>query len=319
MTPFFAYNEGGLLAQRMTDADVPSVKIAMKSRFDFGAARRLAKFCRDNNVDIIHTHFLRENYIALMSRLFYSKTRVVYTNHILMKNGFITRLMNRFFSPLQHRVIAVCEAGKKLLVKSGFPERIIEVIHNGIDARLWACERRGKNEPLTFIYVARVVEGKGHEFLLRAAALIKDKPFRLVIAGDGNLFGDMILLAERLGIWEKVIFTGFCEDVKPMLAAADVFISASESEALSISILEAMASGLPVIATDVGGNPEIILGAGCGVLVPYNEPKVLADAMADMLANAEARGKYGQASLEAVNGEFSVETMYKKTMEVYRR
>lgn len=313
--PYFAYNEDGLLRERIDAAGIPTFKLEMKSRFDFSAAKRLARLCSDNDIEVIHTHFLRENYIALLSRLFYRKTRVVYTSHILMSNNFVTRFSNRLLSPLQYRVITVCEAGKARLTANGIPERMITVIHNGIDPAIWECEKRN-NKELTFVYAARVVHGKGHETLLNAAALIKDKPFKLLIAGDGELLPDMQALAERLGIGDKTVFMGFCTEMKPVLAVSDICISASESEALSMSILEAMAAGLPVIATDVGGNPEI-LRSGCGVLVSYGDPKALAAAMREMLENADKRKKYGQASLAAANGEFNISVMLSKTKSIY--
>lgn len=313
--PYFAYNEDGLLRERMEAAGVPVFKLDMKSRFDFRAAKQIARLCRDNGIDIIHTHFLRENYIALLSRLFYRKTRVVYTSHMLTSNNFVTRLSNRLLSPMQYRVIAVCEAGKARLTANGIPGRLITVIHNGIDPAIWECEKRESKE-LTFVYAARVVHGKGHETLLNAAALIKDKPFKLLIAGDGELLADMRTLAERLGIGDKTVFAGFCKDMKPVLAASDICISASESEALSMSILEAMAAGLPIIATDVGGNPEI-LRTGCGVLVPYGDAQILATAMSEMLENSKKREKNGQASLAAANGEFNISVMLSKTKSIY--
>lgn len=315
ITPYFAYNEDDLLNERMKAAGVPVFRLEMKSRFDLTAAKLLAHFCRENDIDVIHTHFLRENYIALLSRLFYSKTRVVYTNHMLLSNNFITRISNRLLSPLQHHVITVCGAGKARLTANGIPERLITVIHNGIDPAKWACEKHD-NEELTFVYAARIVQGKGHESLLNAAALLKDKLFKLIIAGEGELLADMRALAGRLGVDDKVEFAGFCADMKPVLAASDVCISASESEALSMSILEAMAAGLPIIATDVGGNPEI-LRSGCGVLVPFDNPQALAEVMLDMLENPEKREKYGQASLAAANGDFNISVMLSKTKSIY--
>lgn len=288
----------------------------MKSRFDLGAARKIARFCRENGIDIVHTHYLRENYIAMLSKLFYAKPRVVYTNHILLENNLITRISNRILSLLQYRVIAVCTPGKTQMIANGIPGRLIEVIYNGIDPKLWACDRQQEHESLTFIYAARVVEGKGHETLLNAVAMIKDKPFKVVIAGDGALLDSMRELAERLELGDKVTFTGFCKDIKPLLAAADVYSSPSAQEALSMSLLEAMAAGLPLIATDIAGNPEI-LATGSGIQVPCGDARAFADAMLKMLENPELREKYRQAALAAANGTFNVSTMLSKTKEAY--
>jgi glycosyltransferase involved in cell wall biosynthesis len=322
ITPYFAYNESGLLVERMENASVPIWQIEMKSRFDFVAARKVARFCRKNDIDVIHTHYLRENYIALLSRLFYPKPRVVYTNHILLQNDLITRISNRILSLLQYRVIAVCSLGKTQMIANGIPERLIDIVYNGIDPKLWACDRQfggaGSVLPkeLTFIYAARVVDGKGHKTILNAAALIKDKPFKIILAGDGDLLDRMRELSERLELGDKVTFTGFCREVKPLLAAADIEINASESETLSMNILEAMAAGLPIIATDAGGNPEL-LNTGCGIQVPVNDARAMADAMLIMLESPELREKYSQAALAAANGIFNISTMLKRTKELY--
>ena len=112
--PFFAYNEGGLLVERLEAMGVPCRRVEMRSRFDKQAARELAALCREWDIDLIHCHYLREHYTALLSKKYNPKIRVVYTNHFVLANDFVTRLSNRMMDKRQDQMIAVCNKGKEI-------------------------------------------------------------------------------------------------------------------------------------------------------------------------------------------------------------
>jgi L-malate glycosyltransferase len=111
--PFFAWNLDGKLSETIQQKAIPYVKLTMRSPLDLIAAFHLAAFCRKENIEVIHTNFLRENYIALLSKLFYAKPKVVYTNHVMLHNNTMLRWFNKVLTPFNHRIIAVCSLGKR--------------------------------------------------------------------------------------------------------------------------------------------------------------------------------------------------------------
>jgi glycosyltransferase involved in cell wall biosynthesis len=327
VNPFFAYTEDGLLRKRMEDAGIPVTQIIMPSRYSLKAAKQLAGFCREHKIDVIHTHFLRENYIALLSKRYYKAPRVVYTNHIILPNNLVTRISNRVLSRRQHAVLAGCSPGAEQLKKNGIPSKAITVIRNGVDPAQWAKadpapvrKELGLGELFTMLYSARMVEGKGHAFLLRAVSRLKQQakaPFRLLLAGDGPLLEDVKALSEQLGLPEEVTFLGFREDMRDVLSACDVCVNASESETVCMSILEGMAAGLPVVATSVGGTPELVT-AEAGILVPYGNTEAMAGALRVMLEDPEMRKKAAEGALAVIQREFTADKMADKIFNSYQ-
>jgi glycosyltransferase involved in cell wall biosynthesis len=322
VNPFFAYTEDGLLRERMEALGVPAFRVKMPGRYSLKAAKAIAVLCREHRIGVIHTHFLRENYIALLSRLFYSRTRVVYTNHLILPNNFITRLSNRLLSPLQRIVLAGCIPGEAQLVKNGIPKRKITIIHNGVEPGLWSKvdgaplrkELGLPDEMFVMLYSARFAEGKGHAFLLEAVSMLKavtERPFRLLLAGDGPLLGEVKALTERLALSGEVVFLGFREDMRSLLSAADLCVNASESETICMSILEGMAAGLPVVATAAGGTPELVTD-GAGLLVPYGQASEMAEALRVMLEEPDRRKRCAENALAVIHNRYTAKKMVEK-------
>ena len=139
--PFFAYNEGGLLVERLEAMGVPCRRVEMRSRFDKQAARELAALCKEWDIDLIHCHYLREHYTALLAKKYNPKIRVVYTNHFVLANDFVTRLSNRMMDKRQDQMIAVCNKGKEQLIANGWSGDRIQVIFNAVDLDAWAGSR----------------------------------------------------------------------------------------------------------------------------------------------------------------------------------
>jgi glycosyltransferase involved in cell wall biosynthesis len=142
---------------------------------------------------------------------------------------------------------------------------------------------------------------------------------RLDVVGDGPSRQDLEALRSSLGLGGRVTFHGYHADVRPFLAAADVFLLSSVSEGISIALLEAMASGLPAIATDVGGNREVILEGQAGHLTPVGSAEALADAIVRIESDPDGRERMGQASRQRVEQEFSLQRVVARYEELYRR
>lgn len=327
VTPFFAYTEDGLLRKRMETLGIPVFHIPMPGRYDLRAARAVAKLCQKHGIEVIHTHFLRENYIALLSRFFYNKTRVVYTNHLILTNNAVTRLSNRVLSRWQHAVIAVCNPGRDQMVRNGIPKKLIRVIHNGVDPDAWArpansaAVRQELDVPEgvpVILYAARFVEGKGHACLIDALKGLAEIPFFMMFAGEGPLRGEMEKLAEHNGLSGKTAFLGFREDMPAVLGAADICVNAASTEACSFNILEAMAMGVPQAVADAGGNADLIDGDN-GLLFRDNDPQALGDALRQLLTDSSLRERCGANAKKTATDRFHIRIMLDKTYNAYSR
>ncbi|MDR0292749.1 MAG: glycosyltransferase [Oscillospiraceae bacterium] len=325
VTPVFAYTQDGLLRKRAEALGIPVFRVPMPRRYGLRAARAVAGLCRDRQIDVIHTQFLRENTIALLSRLFYRKPRVVYTNHLFFPNGFVTRLSNRVLSRLQHAVIAVCGPARVQLIRNGIPARLIRLIHNGVDPAAWARLPNGAVRQETgvpdgvpvILYAARFVEGKGHACLLEALAGLKELPFHLLLAGDGELRAETEKLAGRLGLSDRTSFLGFREDMRAVLSAAAICVNAASTEACSYNILEAMAMGVPQVVSDGGGNADLIGGEN-GLTYRDGDPEALADALRRLLTDGDLREKCAKNAKETANRRFHIRDMLDATYSVYQ-
>lgn len=330
--PYFAYNEGGLLVERMAELGVPTARIEMNSRFDFKAARALAKLCEEWGIDLIHCHYLREHYTALLAKRYNKKLRVVYTNHFVMANNAVTRLSNRWMDKRQDQIIAVCNRGKEQLIANGWSGERIQVVFNAVDMETWAGDRAGSTmraefgipeDRLVMLCASRFAHDKGHAYLinsLKRLTEITDVPFTMVLAGDGPLLEQTKEQVKSLGLEDKVIFAGFRKDIKNLYKGSDIYINSSQHEALSFLIIEAMAAGLPVIVTDMGGNRDIVPpGADCGALVVYDDPESMAQAMKKMLEDAGYRAACAAAALRTVEEKFEVGKMCQLTWQVYEK
>ncbi len=328
---YFAYNIKGLLVERLEKMGIETFQIPMRSRFDFKAAKMLAELCRKLDIDLIHTHYLRENYIAMLAKSYNPKPAVVYTSHFVMTNDWITRLSNRLLSHRQDRVIAVCNCGKDQLIKNGLDGKKIEVVFNAVDPGLWAEpiestlreELSLKDSCFVMLCASRFAHDKGHEYLIRSIARLKEltkHEFRLVLAGDGELQEKVRALVKELGLEKEVVFIGFRNDMKNLYYGSDIYVNSSQHEALSFLIIEALASGLPVIATDMGGNSDIVNSkANCGILVKYDDPEEMAQAMKTLMEDKPLLEQYSNGAKHLIEEKFNIFKMSDITYEVYEK
>ena len=326
--PYFAYHEGGLLVERLEAMGVPCRRIAMRRRFDFRAAKELAALCREWGIDVIHCHYLREHYTALLAKKYAPGLGVVYTNHFVLANDALTRLTNRWMDKRQDRMIAVCSKGKEQLIANGWSGDRIQVIFNAVDPEAWAgggSTLRGElglpEDRFVMLCASRFAEDKGHKYLVdsvKRLTELTDRPFTLVLAGDGPLLEPVREQVRALGLEDRAVFLGFREDMKNLYKGADLYVNSSRHEALSFLIIEAMAAGLPVIATDMGGNSDIVNdAAGCGALVAYDDPDSMARAMLRFLEDPAYLAECRENALKTVREKFEIHKMVQATYEAY--
>ena len=323
-----ACNETGPLAQWAEARGLPVHSLAMASPFDRGAVKALAALCRDRKIDVIHTHYLRENYIALQAKGKVPGLRVVYTYHILTQNSLAQRVCNRLLSRRQDAVVANCTAGARQLVANGIPQGQIHLIYNAVDPTQWQDPATTLRQEIgaeagdfVLLFAARLVEGKGHAFLLESLAQLRENtahPFRLVLAGEGPLRQDLESQTQALGLADRVTFLGFRSDMSNLYHGADLTLCPSESETLSLLLLESLACGTPVLATRVGGIPDIVTPAhDVGCLVDYGDRAGLAAALEAVMADPAQLARWGANGPRVVAETFSVATQSARMLALY--
>jgi len=252
--------------------------------------------------DLIHTHTFKAGFLGRLAGSLRGVPSIHTVHSWLFGTPALPRLWRILGAPCERlaayrcqRLITVSEAGARLahMHRIAPPAKIV-TIHNGIPD----CSERanlGHDHPLVITMVARFTEAKDHDVLLRAFAGVPPGP-RLRLIGNGPLRESSEKLARQLGIQDRVEFLGDREDVASLLAASDVSVLATKFEMFSLSILEAMRAGLPVIASDVGGNCEAIVDGETGFLVPCGSATALTEALGQVLDNPDLRLRLGRAA-----------------------
>jgi glycosyltransferase involved in cell wall biosynthesis len=214
--------------------------------------------------------------------------------------------------------------------KARIPENRVVTVLNGIDTSRFAPGSRsgilrgllgiGPHSPLIGC-IARLDPVKNHSLLIEAMALlVRQIPdIRLVLVGDGPLRADVEGQVKALGLQDRVFLTGMLADTAPIYRDLDVFALPSTSEGTSISVLEAMASGTPVVATSVGGTPWLLDGGACGILVPSETPTAMADAIGELLNDPNEGSRLARAARRRVLAEFDHAAMVRTYERLYRQ
>jgi glycosyltransferase involved in cell wall biosynthesis len=272
---------------------------------------------------VVNAHNPRSLPYALLARLV-CRSRVV-----LVRHGQEAKPISALQWRSMDAVVAVSEAAAQALRRNGAAaSEKIAVIHNGVrladplQGRKQIRRDLGLVDEVVAIIVARIDRLKGHEYLLRALAQVRDAgtALTLLVAGDGAERANMERLAGELQLGAgHVRFLGFRADVTELLAASDFFVLPSLTEGLPLCVLEAMAHRLPVVATPVGGIPELVTDGVHGRLVPVQDVEALASAMTELATDAGRRHTLGEAAYATVREHFSFEAMADKYEQLYQR
>ena len=326
ITPYFAYNIDGELSRKMRDAGVPTLQLDMgKKAALFSAPKKLAAYCRENHIDVIHAQYPRENLIALRSKKYYDVPRVVMTSHLTLRlsgfSGLIWKQINKKYSPRNHCVIPVCREGRDILIENGvLPERI-RVIYNGIEPAPLPVKTDVLKKELSladncfvFFIMARFAPEKGLSFLVDSLAALKhktDRPFCCAIAGDGELTDEIAAQIAAQGLQNECRLLGYRTDTKDLLPGADAYLCSSLcNEAMSFAILEAMRAGLPLVVTDVGGNRDLAeTDMQCGFVVDYGDTDAFSDKMKLLMDEPAQRDALAKAANDKVAKYFDLEKL----------
>jgi len=321
-----SFEGGGALETRLRHLGVQVWSLNKKQGFDPAVVWRLIRGIRKSRIDLLHTHNFYTWLYGAIARLFVPRCRHLHTQHsyVVRQGGMGWPL--RYLLGRTDIIVSVSNEVRARLQHLGIPDRSPDghVVHNGIDTHVFTPSSRqrrlsGKHgaKLVRLICVGRLVPIKNHELLLRGIQKInRSLPYELVIVGDGPLRSRLESLARDLGLGGKVHFFGERKGVGGLLQESDIFVLSSKSEGLSIAILEAMATGLPVVATDVGGNPSLVREAETGFLV-QGKPEELAQALQRLISDPLLRRKYGMAGRRRVEEMFSVKRMAEKYRALY--
>lgn len=295
--------------------------------------KNLYRIFQKERPDIVHAHGTMSARVAAAKWGSHVK-KIVYTRHSVFEpSGFFTtpvgKLVNRMITAMTcDQSIAVCKAAKKNQTDTGVPAKKISVVYNGVEALLMptaeqkalARKQFGLSEDdLVFSISARLNPVKGHKYLVEAVSKLSDRTnLKFLIAGTGPEEESLKQMVKDYALEDCIIFTGFLSDVSPLLYATDVLLNCSYgTEACSLAILEAFSLGIPCIATDYGGNPELVVTGKNGILFPTNDSNALADAIRQIKENPALISQYQQGAKETYENGFTVEMMAKNTEKVY--
>lgn len=273
--------------------------------------------------DVVHTHNIGPHLLGAVTSRLAGRSVVIHTKHGRNHpDQWKLVLRNRIASAMTDRIVAVSkDAAEVALEVEKIPPSKVEVVWNGIDLnRFCYFEKETGSDALEAIHVARLdYPSKDQRTLLRAVRLVVDEEpgFVLHLVGDGPDAEHLKELCSRLDLDRNVVFHGFRNDVASLLRKSRLFVLSSETEGLSLVLLEAMACGLPVVATDVGGNREVVKNGSTGLLVPPRSPAILADAMLRLLRNRHEAREMGAAGRLRVEKYFDIHHTVAKYESLY--
>ena len=296
--------------------------------YHVGGALRLRAIVR--GADVVHTHTLAA--ANTLARLTARTVGVPVLSHLHIENHFrratepVLRRLDNETARLCARLVAVSHDTRAAYERQGYPAGRIEVVHNGVappppraNGSVRAELGIPEDAPLVG-EIARLCEVKGQRELIAALAQLPDA--RLLLVGDdleqgGAFRAGLERDAERAGVRERVIFTGYRPDARALVGELDVLALPSWTEGLPLVVLEAMASARPVVATPVGGTPELVADGETGLLVPPRDPDALAAALRRLLADADLRRRLGEAGERRAREEFSLDAMCARVLAIY--
>jgi glycosyltransferase involved in cell wall biosynthesis/protein-tyrosine-phosphatase len=331
-------NEGPL-AERLRWLGIDVVVLDERKRGPIEILITVARFLAQRKIDLIHTHRYKENILGTLAAKLAGVPHVVRTVHGLNEalNGW-RRVKMEAYEALDKVIlwscadvtIAVSRRIAEALVMSGLTPARVTCLPNGVDLDRVKPARAPEDikrelglDPGALVVgtVGRLSPVKGHDCLLRAAPLILQQAphVRLVVVGDGPRKPELVRRAAQLGVAGRCIFVGSRNDVYDLMAAMDIFVLPSLDEGIPMALLEAMALARPIVATSVGGVPEIVQHRSTGLLVQPNDERALADACLELTVSREWARTLGARARRIVATEYSQTRNGQALLDLYRR
>ena len=330
ITSHLVCQAGCPLEERAAGAGIDTVPMLMRGEIDVAAAYHIRKQIHSFDYDIVHSHTSHGHSLAFLASLGTGICRLVtrrvdfsiFRHSFLKLSGIKYRFMADFY-------IAISNWIKEVMIKDGISAQRIFVVHSGIDPQRFKLETAEhlrsefdiKADEKVVINVAHLAGHKGQKYLVRAIpyVLANLPKIRFFIIGRGELMDELKSIASSLGLTRELIFTGFRNDVGSFYKIADLFVMSSVDEGLGTAVLDAMASGKPVVATNAGGLPEIVHNGKTGRLVAPADPSALAEGIIDVLTQDDLAERLGNQGQKLVRQSFTIEAMVDSNIDVYHK
>jgi glycosyltransferase involved in cell wall biosynthesis len=329
---FVCLDDLGSLGEGLRAEGFTVIVLNRRQGWDWQLPRNLATFWRREKVDLVQAHQYTPFFYCLVSRLFYRRPAVLFTEHGRHYPDFRRPkrvFANRLLMERRDRVVAVGHAVRQALIDNeGFPPQRVGVIYNGIDLRGQHSTKRGAvrfelglgANDLVILQVARLDYLKDHQTAIRAMELVTAPcpQAHLLLVGEGPQRATIEIAVRERRLESHVHLLGLRTDVARLLWAADLFLLTSISEGIPLTIIEAMAAGLPVVATRVGGVTEMVENGLTGFLAPTGDDRAVADAILRLVADAELRHEMGRRGQARGSELFSAGKMHTAYAQLYQ-
>lgn len=296
------------------------------------SARALKRILEEHRIRILHCH---NTYAMLVGLVAARLTRVLTTTTLYVWGDFgwkrgLMQWMDRAMLPWFDTITAHCEETRRKTIEMGYKPEDVHLLVCGFDAKpvtTTAEERRARRAELgaadsdmVLINVARFYPEKAHEVLLEGFRLMREKEPRLKLwlLGVGPDEGRVRALSAALGLDESVRFLGFRSDLEYVLSLADIMVHPSHMEGVPLAVLSGLAAGLPVVATAVGGLPEVVRSGESGILIPPGQPETLASAALGLVSDEARRRNLGERARRFIEEEYSLDAAARRVTTLYK-
>jgi glycosyltransferase involved in cell wall biosynthesis len=307
---------GGSLVEEIREDGVPVFELGLRNKYDYSIINKLSKLWESDPPEIIHTHLFHAGILGrVVARMHHVPVIIVHQHGLEKRRSPIRVFLDRMTSPFVTKYAATCQAvAKEMTRREGISQSKIEIIYNGIfpiDTSIVSppLEWPVKNSAKVIGCVGRLAPEKGQAILIQALASYEtkgEKPHVLLI-GDGSYRQELQNKVTSLHLNPYVHFCGIQKNIFEWLPFFDLFVLPSSWEGISLALLEAMACGLAVVATNVGGTPEVVKNGESGLLIPPNDPNALESAIRTLVENPGLCQKMGEAGRDRVRTEFTIE------------
>lgn len=300
-----------------------------KPGIQWKAISDIRSIIRDNNIDLVHTHNEKAQFYGSLAG-FLCRTPVLHTKHGKNLTSVKSRLRNNLLARFCTKIVAVSQdAALQCISEEKIPASKVSTILNGVNTDIFISNRDASSLktslgiesgiPVIGI-VARLASIKDHATLFAACRIIKESgpDFRLLVVGDGPLKSELLVLADTLQLSKEIIFTGARFDIPDLMNVMDLFVLSSISEGISLTLIEAMACELPIVATSVGGNPEVVVEGETGYLVPAQQPRLMAERIQQLVMNETLRKDFGRKGRIRAVDCFSLNRVGQQYEDLYR-
>jgi glycosyltransferase involved in cell wall biosynthesis len=308
------------IAEELCRASVPVHDLGMRAKWDCTVVPRLARLVRREGIEILFAFLFHSTVVSRLVGWACGVPVRISSERIMAWEGWGRRLINRWTVPLATHVVAASEQVAGYARREfRLPADRLTTIPNGVDLdRFRPRAPSARSGGPVIGCTARLHRKNDHASLLRAFARIAPAraDARLLLVGRGPEEGRLRVLAERLGLSARIRFAGEHADVAPFLGEMDLYVQPSVAEGMPNSILEAMAAGLPVVATAVGGTPEVVVDGETGLLVPPADPEALAAAMERCLEDPRITATFGRAGRARVEAHFGEAAMLRRVEDL---